>query len=164
MKPSMAFVITAMATVLAGCGNGEANADRPVGAETPSAVPAADTTVPAPASTPFVPGGADLSGTPAFAALYPGARLSGPMTLSEGPAGPGGIVTFTTDANPETVIRYYREQAEGHGLTSMMAMNQGEARAYGAVAAGGTGASLQVVADPVSPGSTSVQLTWSAGR
>ncbi|MDB5420765.1 MAG: hypothetical protein JWR59_712, partial [Brevundimonas sp.] len=47
------------------------------------------------------------------------------------------------------------------GLATMMSLNQGEARAYGAQKQA-TGASVNVVAAP-SEARTSVQLTWSAG-
>jgi hypothetical protein len=80
-----------------------------------------------------------------------------------GPTGPGGLITFTTDAAPETVVAFYRQRAEAAGLSPVMAMNQGEARAYGAAARKDKGASLQVVASPGESGLTSVQLSWSAG-
>jgi len=85
-----------------------------------------------------------------------------PVTAS-GPDGPGGIVTFTTDATPDAVIDFYRQRAEKAGLSPIMAMNQGEARAYGASARTEKGASLQVVAAPDEDGLTSVQLSWSDG-
>ncbi len=100
-------------------------------------------------------------GAPAFAALYPDAVVEAPPTVADGEAGPGGLVTFTTQADPETVIAFYRERAEASGLVSVMAMNQGDAQAYGAAAP--EGANLQVVAAPTEDGPTSVQLSWSAG-
>lgn len=100
-------------------------------------------------------------GAPDFAALYPDAVVEAPATIADGEAGPGGLITFTTDADPETVIAFYRERAEASGLASVMAMNQGDAQAYGAAAP--EGANLQVVAAPTEAGPTSVQLSWSAG-
>ncbi|WP_339915207.1 hypothetical protein [uncultured Brevundimonas sp.] len=151
MKRSMAVVILAMTTALAGCGNGEAAIDRPDADTTPHAAPLNRHTV-------------TRSGTPEYAAVFPGGQVSGTPTLSNGPTGPGGIVSFTTHADPATVVAHYQRQAEAAGLASVMAMNQSGARAYGAAAADGSGASLQVVADPVDDGTTAVQLTWSAGR
>ncbi|MNO07877.1 hypothetical protein D3C81_2302640 [compost metagenome] len=72
-------------------------------------------------------------------------------------------MTFTTDAAPDAVVAFYRQRAEAAGLAPVMAMNQGEARAYGAAARKENGATLQVVAAPGEGGLTSVQLTWSAG-
>jgi len=101
-------------------------------------------------------------GAPAFAVLYPGGEIQAPPTLASGPAGPGGLVAFQTDADPETIVAFYRERAEAAGLSSVMAMNMGEARSYGAAKAD-AGANLQVVASPSEDGKTSVQLSWSAG-
>ena len=61
------------------------------------------------------------------------------------------------------MIDFYRQRAERAGLSPIMAMNQGEARAYGASARTDKGASLQVVAAPGEDGATSVQLSWSGG-
>ncbi|WP_339930961.1 hypothetical protein [uncultured Brevundimonas sp.] len=104
------------------------------------------------------------SDVPAFAAVYPGGQVSGAPTVADGPDGSGGIVSFTTNADPDTVVAWYRQKAEAAGLSSIMGMNQGKARAYGAAAADNAGTSLRVVADPIDDDSTSVQLTWSTGR
>lgn len=106
---------------------------------------------------------------PAFAAIYPGGVVEGDPLNVDGAAGRGGLVTFTTSADPAQVVAFYRERAEAAGLQSVTSMNQGEARAYGAAAQkpgaapSPTGASVQVVASPSGDGATSVQLTWSGG-
>lgn len=120
----------------------------------PPAAPAA----PAPAAGPLA-----APNAPAFAALYPGATLEAPAVTASGSSGPGGIATYTTDAGPDAVIAFHRARAEAAGLSSAMSMDQGEARAYGA-ASPESGASLQVVASATGTGSTSVQLSWSAGK
>ena len=71
---------------------------------------------------------------------------------------------FATDAEPDAVVAFYRQHAEAAGLTSVMGMNHGDARAYGAAGPQPNGASLQVVASPGEADRTSVQLTWNAGR
>lgn len=101
---------------------------------------------------------------PAFAVLYPDALVEEPATTAVGPDGEGGLVTFATEAEPDAVVAFYRQHAEAAGLTSVMGMNQGDARAYGAAGAQPNGASLQVVASPGETDRTSVQLTWNAGR
>ena len=106
---------------------------------------------------------AAASGAPDFAVLYPGAVLDAPAVTASGASGPGGMATYTTDADPDTVIAFHRARAEAAGLSSAMAMNQGESRAYGA-ADPGRGASLQVVASATGAGPTLVQLSWSAGK
>jgi len=104
---------------------------------------------------------ADATATPPFAEVYPGAVIEGTPTLAGGANGQGGMVTFTTSAGPQTVVDFYKARAGEAGLQSNMALNQGDAVAYGAIAA--NGAMVQVVAAPVEGGSTSVQLSWSAG-
>ncbi|MDZ4062226.1 MAG: hypothetical protein U1C75_13745, partial [Brevundimonas sp.] len=119
------------------------------------------------AAAPAVPAGAAAPaapGAPAFAVVYPGGAAQGPATVARGPDGPGGILSFTTDATPDAVIDFYRQRAEAAGLASVMAMNTGDARAYGAAASDGSGQLLRVVATPVEDGPTSVQLDWTAGR
>lgn len=166
MKRSVAAVAVALTVGLVGCdGRSEAapEASLPPPADAPAemasvaaAAPAAEVAA-APASA------APIDGAPVFAALYPGAQADGPATVATGPTGPGGLITFTTDADPDAVVAFYRQRAEAAGLAPVMAMNQGEARAYGAAARKDKGATLQVVASPGEGGLTSVQLTWSAG-
>ncbi|WP_395944933.1 hypothetical protein [Brevundimonas sp.] len=102
-------------------------------------------------------------GAPTYAALYPGAALDQPATTAAGPDGEGGLVTFRTDATPDEVVAFYRDRAEQAGLTTVMGMNQGDARAYGAAGGNAGSTNLQVVAAPGEAGETSVQLSWSAG-
>ena len=98
-------------------------------------------------------------GAPPFAVIYPGGRIEG--ADDEDGSGPGGLVTYVTTATPDEVIAFHRARAEAEGLASVMAMNQGEARAYGAHSTR-NGANLSVFATPVENG-VSVQLVWSAG-
>ena len=166
MKRSVAAVAVAFTVGLSGCDSrSQAAPEIEAPAATPETTPAVDAAPTAPAA-PSAPVAADalaIDGAPAFAAVYPGAQIDSPATLASGPTGPGGLVTFTTEATPETVIAFYRQRAEAAGLSPVMAMNQGEARAYGAAARKENGATLQVVASPGEGGLTSVQLSWSAG-
>lgn len=168
MKRSVAAVAVALTVGLTGCdGRSEA------APEIDASVPVAESTPAETAPVARAPSAVDVAsssaagdridGAPIFAALYPGAQADAPATVASGPAGPGGLITFTTDATPEAVIAFYRQRAEAAGLAPVMAMNQGEARAYGASARKDKGATLQVVAAPGEGGLTSVQLTWSAG-
>ena len=166
MKRSVAAVAVAFTVGLTGCdGRSEAAPEIEASAATQEAPPADAVAVAqaAPESAIAVADAAAIDGAPAFAALYPGAQADGPATVASGPTGPGGLITFTTDAAPDAVVAFYRQRAEASGLAPVMAMNQGEARAYGAAARQENGASLQVVAAPGEGGLTSVQLTWSAG-
>ncbi len=166
MKRSVAAVAVALTVGLVGCDERSEAAPEtslPPPADGPADIApvAAAAPVTAEAAAPADP--ASIDGAPAFAALYPGAQTDGPATIATGPTGPGGLITFTTDAAPDAVIAFYRQRAEAAGLAPVMAMNQGEARAYGAAARKGDGATLQVVASPGEGGLTSVQLTWSGG-
>ena len=85
--------------------------------------------------------------------------------MAQGPSGPGGIVQFTTDADPEAVIAFYRQRAEAAGLKQINSMNRGDAQAYSAGdGATGRGQLLQVIATRVEGGPTDVQLDWTTGR
>ncbi|MBU1538636.1 MAG: hypothetical protein KKA37_04420 [Alphaproteobacteria bacterium] len=164
MKRTLAATALMATMVLAGCG--QAADEAPPATEAAAAV---DATVPAvapPAGSPVASSSAAPAapGAPAFAVVYPGGETSGPATVARGPDGPGGILSFTTEATPDAVIDFYRQRAETAGLASVMAMNTGDARAYGAAAEDGSGKLLRVVATPVEDGPTNVQLDWTAGR
>lgn len=160
MKRTLAAAVLMAAMALAGC-------SPPAGEAAPVAAEAVDAVAPAP---PAAPAGSSAAvtpvapGAPVFAVIYPGGTAQGPVTVARGPDGPGGILSFTTDATPDAVVAFYRQRAEAAGLASVMAMNTGEARAYGAAAGDGSGKLLHVVATPVENGPTSVQLDWTNGR
>lgn len=166
MKRALATAGLIAAMALAGCGQAAGDdaavvADSGVIGDPPPAGAGArvvgTATAALPAALPAAPG------APAFAVVYPGGSVSGPATVARGPDGaPGGILSFTTEATPETVVAFYRQRAEAAGLSSVMAMDQGGARAYGAVAQD-RGEKLHVVATPIDDGPTSVQLDWTAG-
>lgn len=160
MKRTLAAAALMAALTMAGCSQAPAE-EAPAAAA--AAVDAAAPAAPAPAE-PAASATPAAAGAPAFAVIYPGGAPSGPATIARGPDGPGGILSFTTDATPEVVVDFYRRRAEAAGLASVMAMNTGEARAYGAAASDGSGKLLRVVATPVEDGPTSVQLDWTAGR
>lgn len=161
MKRTFAAAALMATMVMAGCS--QAPADEAPVAEAVSAVDAA-----APAAAPSAEAASAAApaapGAPSFAVVYPGGVPSGPATVALGPDGPGGILSFTTEATPDAVVDYYRKRAETAGLASMMAMNTGDARAYGAAAEDGSGKLLRVVATPVEDGPTNVQLDWTNGR
>ena len=164
MKRFLAAIALTCAAVLASACS--PRAESPAAAETPA--PAAEAAPAAIAAAPTAPaapasGEPAAPGAPAFAVVYPGGALEAPAVTASGPSGPGGLATYTTEADPDTVIAFHQARAEAAGLTTSMKMNQGEARAYGATAAEG-GATLQVVASATDAGPTSVQLSWSAGR
>lgn len=164
MKRMLAVAGLATAMTVIGCQKADeaepaqapAAADAAVNAVAP--VPAADA-APAARVEPAAPG------APVFAVLYPGATPKGPATAGQSPAGPGGMLEFTTDASPDEVVAFYRQRAEAAGLKSINALNREDARAYAAGdGADGTGKLLNVIATPIEGGPTDVLLTWSNGR
>jgi hypothetical protein len=164
MKRSLAASGIVAALGLAACGQ-SAPAERP-DAAAEAATPAVATAAPEPAAPArSAPAGAPAApGAPRFAVVYPGGQITAPATVAKGPSGPGGILTFTTDASPDAVVAFYRQQAEAAGLKPISAMNQGDARAFSAGdGAGGRGQLMSVVATPVEGGATSVQLDWTTG-
>lgn len=164
MKRTLSAAALLAAMALVGCSQPaeEAPADAAAAAEVATDAAAAAPAAPAAAPSAAAPA---APGAPVFAVIYPGATPEGEVTLAQGPSGPGGSLTFTTDATPETVVAFYRERAEAAGLKPINALNQGESRAYSAGdGANGPGKLLSVVATPVENGPTSVQLMWSSGR
>ncbi|HST92698.1 MAG TPA: hypothetical protein VLJ13_10935 [Brevundimonas sp.] len=171
MKRTIAAAAMTAILAVAGCGRDpapEAPAAGGAAAQT-GAVAASTTVVPAtdraiyPEPPPIDPKPA-APGAPSFAVIYPGGTATGPATVANGPGGPGGIVRYKTANSPDVIIDYYRRIAERDGLTSVMAMNQGDARAYGAAAEDGSGKLLRVVATATADGGADVQLDWTAGK
>lgn len=169
MKRSLAATAIVAATVLAGCSEREPAKEAATAGDVAAEVsaPAAETVAGTTATPPAGAAGAlpAADGAPAFAVIYPGAELKGPATVAQGPAGPGGIVQFTTDADPEAVIAFYRQRAEAAGLKQINSMNRGDAQAYSAGdGANGRGQLMQVIATRIEGGPTDVQLDWTTGR
>lgn len=163
MKRTLAATALLGAMALAGCGQQQADeapaaADAAVESAAPAAIaPAAQP----PAAAAAVPA---ASGAPAFAVIYPGGVIKAPAMVAQGPAGPGGIVEFTTEATPEAVIAFYRQRAEAAGLKPINTMSRGNSAGYAAGdGVDGRGQLLSVVATRVEGEATSVQLDWTAG-
>ena len=162
MKRKIAVVAMTLAVGLGACeGSGQVDsaaegADAATETAAPAAPEAGDT------RAERVPAAPAVRGAPDYAALYPGAEIIGEPTVADGVAGPGGLLTFSTEAEPQEVVDFYKSRAEASGLSPVMSMNQGEAIAYGAGSP--EGATVQVVASPAEAGGTSVQLSWSAGE
>lgn len=162
MKRMLWAAAISAAIVMTGCGRNDAEQAPAVNA-TPAeaATDAAVAAGPAAAAPAEASARAASADAPEFAVIYPGAQTKGPATVAQSPAGPGGIVSFTTTDSPDEVVAFYRQRAEANGLKPINSMNREDARAYAAGDAGGR--LLQVVATPVDGGPTDVQLSWSNG-
>ena len=66
---------------------------------------------------------------PVFARPYPGSRV---VSAVDAPNANAGLVTFETDANPETILAYYRERAQEAGFGGSAVMNVGDTRQFAA--------------------------------
>jgi len=64
---------------------------------------------------------------PPFAPLYPGAKVISSVTGADKNGSRGSEVTFTTSAAPGDVIAFYKQRADGAGLTQTMNMQEGNA-------------------------------------
>ncbi|MEG0819774.1 MAG: hypothetical protein RSG56_10045, partial [Brevundimonas sp.] len=99
MKRSVAAVAVAFTVGLTGCDE-RSEAAPETSLPPTAATPSAEATGATPAAA------TAIDGAPVFAALYPGAQTDAPATLASGPAGPGGLITFTTEAAPEAVVAF----------------------------------------------------------
>lgn len=161
---AVATALVVVCGALAACG-GDNEPKAPAASETAAPAAAPEAVEAAPATNAVVTATPAAPNAPDFAVLYPDATPVGPATMARGPVGAGGILTFTTEADPDAVVAFYRERAEATGLVTIASMNQGGARAYSAGdGANGTGKLLSVVATPGEGGPTNVQLSWTAGR
>lgn len=161
MKRGIAAVALGAALVMSGCSeSGPAEEAAPAAAEAAEDVAAA---APAAASDALAPAQPAAPGAPTFAVIYPGGEPTKPVTVAQGPQGPGGILEFTTDADPATVVAFYKQRADAAGLKAINAMSTGEARGYSAGDGAEGGQLMTVIATPVD-GKTSVQLDWTNGR
>jgi hypothetical protein len=123
---------------------GEGAAGTPAGApETNSGDVAAETPVPTAAPV-----------APAFTRPYPGSRV---VSEVRSPTQADGLITFQTDADPGTVVAYYRERAEEAGLTARADITMGDTRQFGADSR--EGSELSVSITPQDQLST-VTVTW----
>ncbi|WP_420472337.1 hypothetical protein [Brevundimonas sp. FT23042] len=163
MKRMLWAAAFSAAIVMTGCGDkGEDKAGAPVDAtptegRTEAEIAAGPSTTAPSAGTP-APAAA---GAPEYAVIYPGGEAKGEATPGMSPAGPGGILSFTTDASPDQVVEFYRQRADAAGLRPINSLNSDGARGYSA--GDGGNRLLNVVATPVVDGPTDVLLSWTGG-
>ena len=158
--PKFLWIAAALiALPLAACNVSDAGHDTPAdsgslggegGAETPAGTPGDDSggvAVEAPVA-------ADAPVAPAFTRPYPGSRV---VSEVRSPTQADGLITFQTDADPGTVVAYYRERAEEAGLTARADITMGDTRQFGADSR--EGSELSVSITPQDQLST-VTVTW----
>lgn len=174
MSKTRLLLAAATATLLlSACGRSE-ESESPNPAEPPVAEAPEAPVTPADPAAPLGPGqtmtadGATVSVgaaaakvvTPAYAPIYPGAAVA-TSVVGESGVGPGGFVTYKTEAPPKQVIAFYRDRMKAAGKP--VTMDQDMGGDVHMLTAGDTGegkAGMQVIASPSGKGSE-VQLTWS---
>lgn len=94
---------------------------------------------------------------PAFAPLYPGAKVTASMAAAS-KDGKGGMVAFQTSSPAADVVAFYKQKAMAYGMNDNLDSSTGGTLMFVASAKEGK-QSLQVVASGASSGSTA-QVTW----
>jgi len=94
---------------------------------------------------------------PAYAPLFPGAKITSSMDMGD----KGGIVTYTVSAPPQAVIDFYKKAAAGAHFDSTMDMSNNPGAGAKVIMFSQTGSkrSLTASAEP-SPDGTKVGLTY----
>jgi hypothetical protein len=104
---------------------------------------------------------------PDFAPIYPGGEIQNVVestSSGEQGAGLGGMVVFQTDADLETVARFYRERLDASGLSERGDVSMGESMILSATAADNPANGVHVTLSPGDSGSgTTVNLTYTRG-
>lgn len=95
---------------------------------------------------------------PAFAPLYPGARVESVMDGIGNDKAHGGTVVYKIDASPEKVVDFYKDKATAGGFKTEMDSNMGAAHMFAAKDEA-SGEAVQVIASASGDGS-SVQVIW----
>ena len=91
------------------------------------------------------------SNLPAHAPIYPGAAIENVMegtSSGEGGASSGGMVVMRSDADVETVARFYRERFDASGLTERSETRISGALSLRAASGDNAGDSVQVTVAP----------------
>ena len=159
-----ALTLSLGACLLTGCGAAQDKKTAEAAADT--AAPSSAMVADAPASAPAPAALRSIAPeAPAFAVYMPGSEPDAEPTLALGPAGPGGMVEFSSPASPEAVIAFYRQRAEEGGLSTVATMNRDGTLSYTASdGLSGQGQLLNVVASPAGESRSRVHLDWSAGH
>ena len=96
---------------------------------------------------------------PAFAPLFPGAKVTSSIDESSATGG-GAMVAFTTSSSPGDVIAFYKQKSLAAGLASTLDMSSGDNQTY---VASKDRLSVQVIAAKSADG-THASITWATGK
>ncbi|WP_298290225.1 hypothetical protein [Novosphingobium sp.] len=99
---------------------------------------------------------------PAFAAVYPGAKI---ITVASKPGATAeGLLAYSVKAQPQAVIDHYRKQGEAAGMAVVTEMATGEARMLAMGKGEASSPAMQITTSPSGEddGSLQVTVTYSA--
>lgn len=102
--------------------------------------------------------GAGPANLPAFAPVYPGAKIETSMQGS-GPEGSGGVLVMTTPDAPDKVAAFYDAQISAAGLGDVTRLTTNDMRMIGG-SAGEKGPSANVTITPNPGGGTQINLIY----
>jgi hypothetical protein len=154
MRAHSIAIILLTSTLLAACGDTEKTSyNNPVTGE--AVTVQSGSGIPAPTNMPD------------FAPVYPGGKIENVMqgTSSDASGGQrGGMVSFATDAAPDTVAAFYREKFGASNLTDRNDLNMNGTLMLTAAAPGDSDRGAQVSIVPAADGSGSqVTLIYNLG-
>ena len=101
------------------------------------------------------------AGLPAYAPLYPGAKVTLCTQGDSTPGKIGGAVGFTSPAAPDTIVARYRAGAAAAGLTPGLDLDQGGSKVFSAQDGDRT---MRIQALPEASGGSTAILTWGAAK
>jgi hypothetical protein len=105
-----------------------------------------------------VGGAGTTAATPAYAPIFPGAKVESTVAGASG-GGSGGMVMFHTGAKPSEVLGFYKQKAATAGFGNAVSSQSGSGEMF-AASKEGAEEGFQVTATPEG-GATMVVLTWS---
>jgi dihydrodipicolinate reductase len=95
---------------------------------------------------------------PAYAAVYPGAKVQSSVSGMGGET--NGMMTFTTPASADEVMKFYKDRAAAGGLTTTAESRQHQARSFNASKPGARDTVSVTTAPDPAGGGTFVQITY----
>ena len=136
MRNSAIIIAAASALALSACGSERSGTYTTEDGETGEYTIDTDSgeatmTIESPDGDAFMRSGADVEpNLPDGWSIYPGAQVQNSINV-DGPDGGGTMVTMMTDATPDEVTAFYREQAEDTGFSIEMEISTGGAKIIG---------------------------------
>ncbi|WP_421934195.1 hypothetical protein [Phenylobacterium sp.] len=101
------------------------------------------------------------AGLPAYAPVYPGAKVTLCTQGDSTPGKIGGAVGFTSPDAPDTIVALYKDGAAAAGLRPGLDLDQGGSKVFSAQDGDRT---VRIQALPEANGGSTAILTWGAAK